>query len=438
VEALLLESLNALVRRRKFIIVLTLLLGFIGGIRGVFWRQYQAQMVLLVTPLSVSGETTKVLPAVYPANVYSGLLMSPQVVATTLQRLIDQKHIEEEERPDLEDFMQYLRVRVETLDATTRPVTYSPLVRLETTQDTPELAEATVKIWSQVAMEFANEMLALSLEAASSTLETQTKDLQAQLDGVWKELSVEKSQYDIELMRLRAESLIKLLDVVRTEQFKVSRELLGFQENLASVRETLTGLQPYHVLARAPSEGAFFIGEVVTDEKRTLENLKDKVMVSQEINTVYWDTKAEEGKLLGLISANQAQQKELTTQVDSIVKEQRSLESAIGEHTIRQRDLETKETLAKVVYEDFEKTRAFNSATLAMIQGGEESNLKSVGLNQLMTDVYAIQSRTLLTGRRAALLGLMLGLLLSVAYVIVHDVGLPWARKSLANRPIAS
>ena len=426
-EAHILQAISVLIKRWKFILPITILLGMLGAVRGMAWPTYEAQTMLVVTSLGASGETAKLLGAPYPAKVYSALLLSPQTVGATIDRLVAEGHFAKDDAPKVDDLTRYLSVYVETIDATTRPVTYSPLIRLTAVSQSEELAIAIVQEWSKVSIEQANSMLTLSLAAASDTLARQTGELEVELNGIWKQLAEESGKYDIELMRKEAELRVQQLDTLETEKLLTTRELDGFRKSLESVTASLANEKPYVELARAPSEEAYWLAEV-TGGKRSIEELGGKVMVSQELNVVYWDMKKIEADLLSQVAANEAKLAELEAQNAQARKDREELEALIGEHTMKQRDLTTRETITTFVYEDVAKSKALNEATLAMIKAAPESSLWPVGLNSLEGGVYAVPSESLLSGRRAALVAAMLGFLLSASAVILREVIVPWWR----------
>jgi hypothetical protein len=435
-ETLIIQGINTLIKRWRFVLATTVLLGFIGGIRGIVWPSYQAETMLVLTPLGATGETAKLLGALYPSKVYNALLLSPQTVGATLNRLVEQDHISKDSAPEIDDFTANLSVNVETVDATTRPVTYSPLIRLSARSTNKDLAVAIVREWSKVAIEQANKMLALPLAAASETLAHQSGELEKELDGIWRQVAEETGQFDVALMRKEAELRVVQLDKLEAEDQLTTRELDGLRKSLESVRETLAKEPPFNELAKAPSEDAYWITGG-GNEKRSFENLRDKVMVSQELNAVYWDSKQKEAEVLSDIATHEAKLLALTAQQERARKEREALEAKIGEHTIKQRDLETQESIAKIVYEDVATSKAFNKATLDMIKAGPDSGLWPIGLNPLDENVFAVRSSSLLGGRRSAFAATLLGFLLSACAVIFRDVAMPWWRAALEkHRPI--
>ena len=437
-EVLIIKGINALFQRRFFIMAMTVLLGLVGAVRGCVYTSYEAQTNLMLTPLGVTGESAKAVAAIYPAKVFSGLLLSPQVVGSTIKKLVESGAMTAQDAPDVDTLTDKLQVTVETVDATTRPITYSPLVRLRAVAKTPELATAIVKTWAAVADVEANRMLALPLLAASKSLGEQKSLSKSKVDEIWKELSLEKSQYDIELMRAQAELQLKQIDLLQSEQEKVQRELDGFQKGLEAVQKSLAEMKPYHELARAPDDAAFWIVQAQGGGEKSMKDFGSKVMVTQEVNQVYWDTKTKEGQFQSDIAANQAKLTTLNASIEGARAENKALQSAIGEHTVKQRELESRETVAKLVFEDVAKATATNEVTLGMIQVSADLGLRPVGLNSLSEDIYPIKSVSLLSGKRAALLGVVLGFLLSACFVLLREVGIPWWRWALDKYGAAS
>lgn len=426
-EILVNKGVTALYRHRLFIGAVTLLAGVTVGILSLMFPSYEAHTVLVVTHLGATGESATLLGPAYPAKVYSTLLLSPTVLGQTIDQLVKQGVFDEGGAPDVTDFSKSLSVSIETVDATTRPVTYSPLIRLSATSGSPDEAAAIVRAWSDVVVQAANRILTLPIEAAATTLGAQSDKAKKRLDEIANQLAEDKSKFNTELMAVQAEFLLKQIDLLEAERAKTARALQGYTKSIETIRQILAQEQPFVELARAPSEIAFWMSES-GDNPKSMKDLSSKVMVSQELNRVYWDNKAQETTLLSSKATAEATLAELESTVKSLREQYSTLQSDLGIHTVKQRQLETQEAVAKSVYEDLAKAQAFNSATLGLVRAPTEDGPQPVGLNPLGDSVYPVKTRSLLQGRNAVVVGAILGLLLSACAVIIRDVGFPFLR----------
>jgi len=405
----------------------------LGAVRGTFSVTYEAESMLLLTPLGVTSEGAKLLATAPTAKVYSGMLTSPQIAAETMDKLVAEGVIPDDDLPRLVDFIGMLSVEVETVDATTRPVTYSPLIRLRVEAYSHEQAEAIAKAWSEVAIDRVNKMLVLPFIAVSTTLTAQATASEEKLQTIWTELSQEKSQYDLELMRQQANLQLIHLDLLQTELLTTKSALEGLQKSIVSIREVLAAEKPFLELAKAPSDEAFWLTETELGADRAFKELSGKVMVSQEINLAYWNMKEKEGQTASEIAANEGKIASLTALIEQARAENKTLMAALGEHTIKQKELESREAVAKIVYDDIAKASALNAATLGMIHSPDGDGLQPVGLNLLSDKIQSTRVSSLLGGRRAAFTGGILGFLLICSIVVVRDTALPWLRRSVAK-----
>jgi len=202
---------------------------------------YSAETQIEVTSVALStdaryvsaiGDLRYAIPRTYPPKVYEDLLQSPAVVDQVIERLVDEGHFAEEDAPTVEAFSGNIKLYVDVLDQTTRPVTYSPIIRLVSTAATPELCQAMLHAWADVVIDVANNRLSANVRAKSETLSARCAQLETNLQELREQLRLETAASDldvirkeIELTQLRQNELTQARDTAQQDASAASNQL---------------------------------------------------------------------------------------------------------------------------------------------------------------------------------------------------------------------
>ncbi|MCC6144102.1 MAG: hypothetical protein IT368_09870, partial [Candidatus Hydrogenedentes bacterium] len=416
------QCLQALWKHRVFIVAITLVVGAIVAVREVlFTDSYIADTVLVVTDLTGSGDAATLVPTAFNPKIYEQLVSSTAVLGSVLDRLEKEGKFEEDP-PVLEAFRGMVDVEITTIDETTRPVNYSPLIKLSARADTAELAGVIVDTWARIAIEQAQQAIRLQVAAVSETLTGQRQSYEEDLETVWQQLERETSEYNLEVLQQELNAKVELLNELNSTRSHSQRELQINEKKLATLQDsllqevlaqqadyqqqvnTLTGQladeksafnteilhlelqaqlelerdlilkrvtaerdlasaqerlvkvqgaiaqeKPYVELAKAPTDAAFWIVE--GENSKTLTDLEDKVMVTQEQNALYWDLRSQEQELLSEIASRQAEITAIVQQLLDADAEQTATQELFASHESTQDQLRLEIDIGKKRYD---------------------------------------------------------------------------------------
>ncbi|HOZ44960.1 MAG TPA: hypothetical protein PLO37_24315 [Candidatus Hydrogenedentes bacterium] len=278
-ENIVARCLKAMYAHGIGIVLVTVTVGALAVVKEiVFPPPFYADTLLVVTDLGAQGDAASIVPEPFNPKIYEQLVRSTALLGEVHERLLAANVFPpDKEPPALDDFMAMLRVSVTTVDQTTRPVTYSPLLRLSTSAKTAELATAIVDTWAQVAIERAGQAVSLRLLGSSESLERERVTHESVLEEVWKELEVEKSQWDLAVLRQEMETRVELLGVFYQDRATLERDLTQAQKRLATIQESLTA----------------FIAEEETGYRTELDTLRAQLTEEQSL----WNTKVLEDEV---------------------------------------------------------------------------------------------------------------------------------------------
>ncbi len=569
---LLTRAIQSIDRRKRIIITVTVAVAVLTAIKELLFPMgYTADTLLVVTELETGGQMTDVIPPPFNPAAYEQLALSNSVLGQVRQRMIADGHWEAEETPELEGLRENFEVAISVLDKTTRPINYSPIIRLTVAAQSEEIATALVDTWAREAVEAANYAVTLRIAAAAGTLVEERTRSEEHLELIWEAQCEEEARWNISVLqaelntrtqqidehtrrlsdtgrllstdqeRLRTaqqgllptildeqreykQELDALRKQLRDEETEFSmlvlhkklnqqidaarqasdkriaaeQELAGAQNELERLQAALNEEEPFVELARAPSETAYWIAKSGQGQ-RSMAELEDSVMVSQELNEAYWLTKRRTQELLGIVASKEAEiailaqqetealgqqaqyeallaehgntQDELNLdihlgrerydtmassellglksderkirleiagreadlkvtadQIEEIRAEQEELKGLIAEHTIKQKRLDTMESIAATVYRDIAQGESFVSAAHSLAVGKGPQSTRAIGLNLLSGDTYAIPFKGALGRKGRVLLTAFLTAALVSVVLLLNDVGVPFYR----------
>jgi uncharacterized protein involved in exopolysaccharide biosynthesis len=442
------SAAHALIKNLWLIIVVTALAGALAvGKELLFPASYSADTMLLVTGVEERGDTTKMMPPPLSPKAYETLLMSSSVLGKVLDRLKTGGAFGDATPPELQDFRANLTVLVDVVDETSRPVNYSPLIRLTALGKTEELATKIVDTWAEVATAQAQRAAAVRVGAPAYMLGQEKVEFKSELETAWEEMRKETSVWDLNVLKsdldarvmlmntfmekrtgierqfevakaklelvrgdittmlrgsqekftgesvdlrekLKAEMALANVDLISEEMNKqlvrqvrlaedqglVERQLRGFEESLVTIRKSLETEKPMLQLGHAPSDTAYWI--VGGANTKSLSDLKEKVMVSQEMNPVYLELKKNENAALAAISQKKAEFESMNAQAAALSSQIAALNEKYGPHKMNLARLTNDLAVAEKVYgvlgeEEEMSVFTLERSTLLEVKGAE-------------------------------------------------------------------
>ena len=412
----------AAVYRRLWLVILIVILatGAVVAKELVVPSKYIAEKILVVTTAKTASTSAagNLLPEPLSPKVYETLVSSPTVVGQTLDRLVQEGYFDGEEVPGIQDFRSNLKVQVEEVDKTTRPINYSPLLVMDAEGETEERARQKVEAWADVAVDMAMRTATMSADAVADVLLTQKSRYETELDDIYDKQEKELAQFDPEMLHRQRETvqvmlieqmsakekamtelkihedrlqliraeLKNTLDELQTkykdevarvrteltaeravwnlpllqdqinlrsklinEKFdqleKTKQERAGLETRLTTVEEALAKEQPTIRLFQAPSEVAFWMQAEKDGMEQALDNLREKGMVSEHLNDVYWFLRNDELNSSTQLAEVQSRETVLQEQLETGKQELEELQSVFAEHTLTQDQLQTDEQI---------------------------------------------------------------------------------------------
>ena len=428
------DILAAVLRRWKFIVVVTVAVGLLAVVKELaFPPGYRAETVVMVTDLQLGSafddEQPNVLadyiPEAFSPRVYGNLVGSPAVLGQVLEQLIEDG-VFEGLPPNLESFSQRLNAQVDEVDQTTRPITYSPLITLSAEASTEEEVKAIVDTWGEVAVQVSSLANRLLLAGADSSLERQKHTQREELEAVRAELEQARSEYDVDVLREELRRLAELGSDLKRDRTELLAEFEGAEESLNSIQANLEAEERFVTLFRSPSETAYFIAHELQQERPLAGNpIEERGMMRQELNEAFWEQKLEEKTTLNRISDMRAQLSALERERNNVREEQNELTALLASHERTITRLETEEELAEQVYQQIGLSREMVKAASDIIHGRTDDDIGALGLNRLTDRVYPELAPGFLGRRGRVMLASMLAFLLCGAFVVGNDVVKP-------------
>ncbi len=242
-------AFRALWKNRWLIIAVTVLAGAVSvGKELLFPAGYSADTILMVTGLSnteksesTSG-TTEMLPTPLSPKAYEQMLKSSTVLGKTLAQLVKDGAFPPGEEPLLDDFMEMVQVHIDIIDETSRPVNYSPLIRLTALAETAELAGQIIDTWSGVAVTQAQRSATVKVGGPALALNEEKAGYETALEEVWKEMSTETALWNIEVLKAELDSRVALLNTYLEKSIDAERKFEVATEKLALIRGDVAAL----------------------------------------------------------------------------------------------------------------------------------------------------------------------------------------------------
>ncbi len=482
------SAAHALVKNLWLIVVVTILAGiFAVGKELLFPVPYTADTMLLVTGLDRAEKTDaetrgteRMMPSPLSPKAYETLLTSSSVLGKVLDTLKKDKAFGDDTPPELQDFRTNLNVMVDVVDETSRPVNYSPLIRLTALGQTAELAKKIVDVWAEVATLQAQHAAAMRVGAPAFMLGREKGEFKTELETAWEEMRKETGAWNLEVLKvdldartelintllekrrgterqfevaksklelvrgditamlrgsqekfsgesgdlrekLKAEISLANVDLIDQEmdkqlvrqvrlaedQAEIERQLRGEQESLIAIRKSLETEKPMIELGHAPSEAAYWI--VGGANGKALSDLKEKVMVTQEVNPVYLELKKNENNALAGISQRTAQLESIKAQGAALGEQIAALNEKYGPHKMNQTQLTNDLAVTEKVYgmlggEEEISVFGLERSTMLEVKGGEvelaaidrqvaELKAEQDGLKQSLAEHTMIQTR---------------------------------------------
>ena len=235
------SAAQTLIKNYRLILIVTVLAGALAVTKELaFPAAYKADTVLLVTGSEERGATTKLMPFPLNPKAYELLLQSTSVQGKVLDQLKKEGAFGTAEAPALPDFAANMDAVTDIVDETSRPVNYSPLVRLTVYGETAELATKIVDTWASVAQTLAQRAATVRLSAPAFILSHEKEEYKSTLEKAWEEMRKETSIWDLDVLKDDLKSRVAMINGYIEKRTGIERQLEVARAKLELVRGDIT------------------------------------------------------------------------------------------------------------------------------------------------------------------------------------------------------
>jgi len=227
------SALRTLWRRAPWILGVTALAALAAvGKELLFPPQYAAEQMLMVSGLAPGGDAVALVPQPLNPKAYEYMLTSAAVLGRTIERLEKDGVFGGEAPPAIEDFSASLEVKTEIVDETSRPVNYSPLIRISAQGETAEQAVAIVNTWAETATEVAQRASSVRLSAPALMLTRHREEYEKEVEAVWKLQAEEQAQWNTDVLQRTLTDRVGLLNELEYHRNEGLRKLESARKRL--------------------------------------------------------------------------------------------------------------------------------------------------------------------------------------------------------------
>lgn len=220
------SALRTLWRRAPWILGATALAALASvGKELLFPPQFAAEQMLMVSGLSAGGEAVALVPQPLSPKAYEYMLRSAAVLGRTIERLEKDGAFGEDAPPAIEDFSALLSVKTEIVDETSRPVNYSPLIRISARGETAEQAVAIVNTWADTATEVAQRASSVRLSAPALALTRHKEEYEKEVEAVWKLQAEEQALWNTDVLQRTLSNRVDMLNELEYNRNQGRRKL---------------------------------------------------------------------------------------------------------------------------------------------------------------------------------------------------------------------
>lgn len=436
------DALRALLKRWRFIAGITAAVAVLSILLALLSPQsYRAETALIVSDFAlgdgdgpgVEPDLQELLPEPLSPKVYAEMLESPGLLGD-LRVELEKRGAFDGKAPDFESFRALLDVSYSTVDPTSRPVTYSPILRLSAKADDPELASEIVEAWADKAMALSERVKALRYGNSLELFRQETERSQTALEKVRQELAEEKGRHNLEVLLARITHTQSLLADLELRRQEAQRRLASAEEGRTAVQAALEGEPERIQVFRAPSDTAYFI---VTEQERGrgAEGIAEKGMVDEQINPIYVALRQQEKDLALRVAESQGELASIERQEGPLRQTLEELMATYAEHQAAQARLSAEEEIAQTLYRRLASTANFIEVARALATGSEGQGPAPLGLNRLDDGIYPERDSGWM-GRKARVVALTaLAFFVAAAAAIFLEWGLPRVRALAAASP---
>jgi len=293
------SALRTLWRRAPWILGVTALAALAAvGKELLFPPQFAAEQMLMVSGLPAGGEAVALVPQPLSPKAYEYMLKSAAVLGKAIEQLQKDGVFGGDGPPAIEDFSALLSVKTEIVDETSRPVNYSPLIRISARGETAEQAVAIVNTWAQTATEVAQRASSVSLSAPALMLTRNKEEYEKEVEAVWKLQAEEQAKWNTDVLQRTLSNRVDLLNELEYNRNEGRRKLEIARKRLGEIAGELG--------ARLEAQSGEYSGEADTLRAEMARELGENNLDALALQM---------GRELDLVHSLETQQLDLTREI---------------------------------------------------------------------------------------------------------------------------
>jgi len=403
------ELIEVLLRRKKLIIIITILAVLITGLVNsiILDPLYEAKTILMA-----SGMSTKTQPQTeqgieelldnmsqYPQmsiETYKEQIKNPQILDQTIEELnLDEQDID---RADLSDMITLSTIKDTNL--ITISVKYNDKVLAA------NIANTVAKKFTAHVSEIAKTQADKSSNYIKTQLEVEKKNLDEALLEYKNYLSQPKG-----LIELQKEvgSKTDWITQYKTDLLNTEIEERKIAASLEAANKELQKTSEKIVLMKSIADDSLLTQYAADQNNKTIEDILNINLESEEINQVYMDLKNQVNSYGIMLSEIKAKKQALTEAIEATGNELETLQADLAEKQHQENIIKQKVDFARSTYEAFLK----KYEEIRILKSSDIGEASIIIVSPAVEPLTPVAPRKLLNIAIAAVLGLMLGVFIA-------------------------
>lgn len=287
------DYIEVLIKRRKFIIGITLLVVIITAIFSYFILPpvYEATGSLLVKPEEANVQFTS------PEQLLSPLTYLPQISLATYQEIIKSKYIEKKVFEELNLSSPPYNLTIDDFDemVTVENPKDSTLIKVSAKYRDPDVTQKIADTILTESLNYINSLNSSQIASSSSILEKQYLDAKKELESAEKALADFNSQADnLDSLKRKRSSYIDALNSYLSDLLQLDAQIAQYESLLSSTRAKLKSESKYIVLEKSIIDDPLLSQLAQQLSNENILYLSQLKVNSQEINPIYEDLSSKE------------------------------------------------------------------------------------------------------------------------------------------------
>lgn len=343
------DYINVLLKRKKLIIVITILAMLVAAVFSYFVLSpvYEASGSLLVNPKQATVSITS------PDQLLSPLTYLPQISVATYQQIVKSKDIEKKVLDNLNLSSPPYNLTLDKLDGMIAVVnpTNSTLIQVSVQYKDPETAQKIAENILNETLVYINNLNTSQFQSSNSVLGKQYLDAKKELESVEKAIADFNSQSDnLDSLQRERASYVAALNSYLSTLLPLNSQIAQYESLLNSTKEKLKNENKYIVLEKSIVDDPLLSQLAQQLSNTNILYLSQLKVSSQENNPIYEDLRSKEENYSISLSGLYAQKASLEKVVTNAQEKIHQLDELINSKQLQLNDLNRAADMAQTSY----------------------------------------------------------------------------------------